>query len=191
MLWDKMSRSKRTVKPYIEFCNGSVIMNMTNIEDTSRKRLLSIIQHIPTGIPDGWEKTTFAVGGLMYIGFSNIHTEKLIVISSQRQSIIDCKTGSKTYCTENYDEDDLIALAEELGDEIVPIAGDGGGGLRRFSKDGNILVPVAPFWPIEKIIFMPNYTLYTQNPEKCTIIFEDYEIKAFGFSRCGNYMAYL
>ncbi len=154
-----------------------------------RKKMQGIIRRIPTGVPDGWEKITYAVGGLMYLGFSNVHTEKLVVISSQRQSIIDCKTGSKTYCTENYDEDDLIALAEELGDEIVPIAGDGGGGLRRFSKDGNTLVPIAPFWPMVKIIFMPNYTLYTLNPEKCTTIFEDYEIKAFGFSKCGNYIA--
>lgn len=105
------------------------------------------------------------------------------------ESIIDCKTGGKTYCTENYNEDDLIAFAEELEDEIVPITGDGGGGLRRSSQDGNILVSEAPFWPMEKIIFMPNYLSYAQNPEKCTIIFEDYEIKAFGFSKCGNYIA--
>ena len=154
-----------------------------------RKKMQDIIRRIPTGVPDGWEKITYAVGGLMYLGFSNVRTEKLVVISSQRQSIIDCKTGSKTYCTETDDEDDLIALAEELGDESVPIAGDGGGGLRRFSKDGNTLMPVAPFWPMVKIIFMPNYTLYTLNPEKCTVIFEDYEIKAFGFSKCGNYIA--
>ena len=154
-----------------------------------RKKMQCIIQRIPSGVTDGSEKITYAVGGLTYLGFSNIHTEKLVVRSTQRQSIIDLKTGSKTYCTENYDEDVLIALADELGDEIVPIAGDGGGGLRRFSKDGNALVPVAPFWPMVKIIFMPNYTLYTLNPEKCTIIFEDYEIKAFGFSKCGNYIA--
>lgn len=158
-------------------------------EIAHRKRMLEIIQRIPIGIPDGWEKTTYAVGGLMYVGFSNVCTEKLVVISSQKQSVIDCKTGSKTYCSENYDEDDLIALAEELGDEIVPIAGDGGGGLRLFSKDGNILMSVAPFWPMEKIIFMPNYSLYTLHPEKCTIIFEDYGIKTFGFSKCGNYIA--
>ena len=60
----------------------------------------------------------------------------------------------------NPNEGDLIALAEELGDEIVPIAGEGGGGLRRYSNDGNTLMSVAPFWPAEKIIFMPNYTLY-------------------------------
>ena len=120
-------------------------MNISDMEDANRNRLLDIVQRIPVGIPDGWEKTTYAVGGLMYIGFSNVRTEKLVVISSQGQSVIDCKTGSKTYCTENYDEGDLIALAEELGDEIVPIAGEGGGGLRRYSNDGNILMPVAPF----------------------------------------------
>ena len=162
---------------------------MNASETAHRKRMLDIIRRIPTGIPDGWEKATYAVGGLMYIGFSNVCTEKLIVISSQSQSVIDCKRGSKTYCTENYDEDNFIALAEELGDEIVPIAGDGGGGLRRFSKEGNILVSAAPFWPMEKIIFMPNYTHYTIHPEKCTIIVEDYAIKAFGFSKCENYMA--
>lgn len=162
-------------------------MNISEI--AHRKRMLDIIRHIPVGIPDGWEKITYAVGGLTYVGFSNVRTEKLVVISTQRQSIIDCKTGSKTYCAENYDENDLVALSEELGDEIVLIAGDGGGGLRRFSKNGNILMPVAPFWPMEKIIFMPNYTLYTLHPEKCTIIFEGYEIKAFGFSKCGNYIA--
>ena len=164
-------------------------MNISDMEDANRNRLLDIVQRIPAGTPDGWEKTTYAVGGLMYVGFSNVRTEKLVVISSQGQSVIDCKTGSKTYCTENYDEGDLIALAEELGDEIVPIAGEGGGGLRRYSNDGNTLISVAPFWPAEKIVFMPNYTLYTLNPEKCTIIFEDYEIKTFGFSKCGNYMA--
>lgn len=164
-------------------------MNISDIEDENRKRLLNIIAQIPSGVPDGWEKTTFAVGGLMYIGFSNVCTEKLIVISSQGQRIINCKTGEKTYCEENYDEGDLIALAEELGDEVIPIAGEGGGGLRRYSEDGNILASIAPFWPTEKIVFMPNYISWYQNPKKCTIIFEEYEIRAFGFSKCGNYIA--
>ncbi len=164
-------------------------MNISDIEDAHRKRSLEIVQRIPSGTPDGWEKTTFAVGGLMYIGFSNVRTEKLVVISSQGQSIIDCRTGCKTYCTENYDEDDLIALAEEMGDEIIPIAGEGGGGLRRYSKNGDLLASAAPFWPMEKVIFMPDYISYVQDPERCTVIFEDYEIKAFGFSRCGDHMA--
>lgn len=84
---------------------------------------------------------------------------------------------------------DLIALASMLDDEIIPIAGIGGGGLRRYSKDGDILTSVALLWPKEQIIFRPNYVSWHSQPEKCTVIFEDYEIKAFGFSRCGNYMA--
>ncbi len=171
----------------IEAANRKILLK--KIEDENRKKLLKIIKQIPNGVPDGWGKTTFAVGGLMYIGFSNISTEKLIVISSQGQSIINCRTGEKAYCEENYDEGNLIALAEELGDEAIPIAGEGGGGLRHYSKDGNILVSIAPDWPVEKIVFMPNYISWHQDPDKCMIIFEDYEIRAFGFSRCGNYMA--
>ncbi len=162
---------------------------MRDIEAANRKRMLKIIKRIPSGIPDGWEKTTFAVGGLMYIGFSDVSTEKLVVISSQGQSIINCRTGEKTYCEENYDEGNLIAYAEELVDEAIPIAGEVGGGLSRYSKDGNILGAVAPAWPMEQIVFMPNYDSWHQNPDKCTILFEDYEIRAFGFSKCGNYMA--
>lgn len=165
------------------------MMNTIDMEKAHRKYMLDIVQRIPTGTPDGWERISFAVGGLRYLGFSNVHPEKLISISVQGQRIIDCKTGVKTYCEENYDEEDFIALAEELGDEIVPIAGEGGGGLRQYSKDGNRLVSIAPFWPMEKIVFMPSFSSCYLNPEKCTVIFRSYEIKAFGFSKCGNYMA--
>lgn len=103
---------------------------MNDMEHVNREKLLDIIDRIPNGTPLEWEKATFAVGGLMYIGFSGVCSHKLIVISSQGQRIIDCKTGEKTYCDENYDEEDLIAFSGELGDAIVPIAGEGGGGLR-------------------------------------------------------------
>ena len=125
----------------------------------------------------------------MYIGFSNVQTEKLVVISSQRQSVIDCRTREKVYCEENFDELDLFACAEPLRDELVPIAGEGGGGLRQYSPVGDILDRAAPFWPREQIIFMPRYPSWYQCPEACTVIFDDYAPLAFGFSKCGNYMA--
>ena len=159
------------------------------MENEHKKRLLDLLDKIPRGVPAGWEKETFAVGGLMYIGFSSLQTEKLVVISSQGQSVIDCRTWEKTCCEENYDEEGLAACAEPLGDELIPIAGEGGGGLRRFSPQGDGLAAAAPFWPRERIIFMPRYTSWHQNPEMCAMIFDDYEPKAFGFSRCGNYMA--
>ena len=159
-------------------------------EAEHRKRLLDLLDQIPTGVPAGWEKETLAVGGLMYLGFSNLQTEKLVVISSQRQSVIDCGTGEKTCCEENYDEQDLIACAEPLGDELIPIAGLEGGGLRRSSPAGDGLYLAAPFWPREQIIFMPQYvSWWYQNPERCTVIFDDYGVLAWGFSRCGDYLA--
>lgn len=158
-------------------------------EEEHRRHLLELLEKIPHGVPAGWEKETFAIGGLVYLGFSAVQTEKLVVISSQRQSVIDCRTWEKTYCTENYDERDLIACAEPLGDELVPIAGEGGGGMRRSSPLGDGLDRADPFWPKEQIIFMPRYTIWQQHPEACTVIFDDYEPMAFGFSRCGNYMA--
>ena len=159
---------------------------MNNMERTNRKQLLDRIGRVPKGIPFGWEKTVFAVGGLMYLGFSNRCSEKLIVISSQGQRVIDCKTNEKTYCDENYDEKDLVAFADLLGDETVPIAGDGGGGLLRYSSEGNALALEAPFWPQEQILFMPNYVSWHSQPEKCTVIFEDYELIDYFQKAIGN-----
>ena len=163
---------------------------MTDIlimENEHRKNTIKTVNQIPKGIPLGWECHTLAVGGLMYVGFSEIQTEKLVCISSQAQSVIDCNTMQKTYCDENYDEDDLIACAEGLGDEIIKLAGDLGGGLRRASKEGASLQKVAPYWPKEQIIFCPDFQSPYIAPEKCCNIFEDYGIIAYGFSRCGKY----
>ena len=101
------------------------------METEHRARLLALLEKIPCGVPAGWEKETFAVGGLTYLGFSNLQTEKLVVISSQRQSVIDCRTWEKIDCEGSYDEENLVACAEPLGDELIPIAGEVGGGPRR------------------------------------------------------------
>lgn len=153
-----------------------------------RKRLLALLDKIPHGVPDGWEREIFAVGGLMYVGFSNVETEKLVVISSQGQSVINCWTREKVYCPECYDGLNLTACAEPLGDELIPIAGEGGGGLRKSSPAGDFLDIAAPFWPKEQVIFMPQYTSWYQKPEVCTVLFEDYAVLAYGFSKCGRYI---
>lgn len=168
---------------------GKETQRMDRLEEENRERLLKLIGRIPRRVPEGWEKRTFAAGGLLYLGFSNVCTEKLISISSQGQRVIDCETGEKTRCEENYDEEDLIACAEAAGDEVVPVAGEGGGGLRRFSRTGDGLAFAAPWWPKEQVVFMPEYASWYQCPEKCSVLFDDYELRAFGFSRCGNYMA--
>ena len=161
--------------------------NIPIIEDEHRKKMINIVNQIPKGIPLGWEYNTLAIGGLMYIGFSNVQTEKLICISSQAQSVINCKTMQKTFYDINYDENELVACVEELGDEIIKIAGDLGGGLRIFSKEGISLQKISPNWPKEQIIFCPNFQSPYSAPDKCCNVFEDYGIKAYGFSKCGKY----
>lgn len=155
--------------------------------EENRKRLISIIQQIPTQIPEGWTKTELGIGGLLYVGFSQVHTEKLICISAQGQSVIDCNTAEVTFCEENYDEFELLACAPMLGEEMIQISGEGGGGLRRMTKNGDFLACVMPEWPKEKVIFMPQYHTWYMEPEFCSIVFEDFEILVYGFSPCGKY----
>lgn len=155
-------------------------------EKSNRKRIFKIIEQIPEGVPAGWERKTLAVGGLTYIGFSEIHPEYLVCISSQGQSFLDCTTGEKRYVEELYDEDDLIAYSDGIESEKVCIAGEGGGGLRHYSKTGNILEQISPIWPAQQIIFMPNYCSWWLSPKECFIVFDGYEIKAYGFNKSGN-----
>lgn len=148
--------------------------------------MFDIIKQIPEGIPTGWEERTLAVGGLMYVGFSELHPEQLTCISSQGQSFINCMTGEKRYVEELYDEDDLIAYTDGIESERIHIAGEGGGGLRRCSKEGNILERISPLWPRERVVFMPNYCLWQRSPENCRIVFDDFEVRAYGFNKTGN-----
>ena len=156
-------------------------------EMENRKRMFDRIKQIPEGIPTGWERKILAVGGLMYVGFSEIHPEQLVCISSQGQSFINCTTGEKRYVDELYDEEDLIAYMDGLESEAVPIAGEGGGGLRHYSKDGNILEQISPIWPREQIVFMSNYCSWQLTPKDCRIVFDGYEIKAYGFNKSGDF----
>ena len=155
-------------------------------EKSNRKRIFKIIKQIPEGVPSGWECRTLAVGGLIYVGFSEIHPEYLACISSQGQSVIDCVTGKKRYVEELVNDDDMIAYLDGIESEEVHIAGKEGGGLRHFSKEGNLLEQIAPIWPSEQIIFMPNYCSWWDSPKDCFIVFDGYEIKAYGFNKSGN-----
>lgn len=163
------------------------MQSLTKLEENNRKHLLDLIHQIPNGPPPGWSCNTLAVGGLMYIGFSERHTNKLVCISSRGQSIINCETLKKTYCDECFDEENLTAQAEEFGTEQIRIAGEGGGGLRHYSRDGNSLERAAPFWPKEQVIFMPQFHSWHTAPGACRIVFDAYELKAYGFSKCGAY----
>lgn len=176
--------------------NQKTEMSKSGLEDERRKQILKILERVPKRTPPGWQRKDFAVGGLLYAGFSEVQTKTLVCISSGKISMIDCETGEKEDCEGDYDEDDLIAYVDGLGDESIRIEGICGGALRRHSAAFQLEL-AAPYYPREMVLFQPRYRScfcapVCQNsyidPGECAIIFENYEIRAYGFSRCGNYM---
>lgn len=162
------------------------LKDLERVEKENRVYMMNIAKQIPVGTPTGWQEETLSIGGLMYVGFSEIHTDQIVCISSQHQSVIDCRTGERRYVEELYVENDLIAYLDGIESEQVHIAGEGGGGLRRYSTDGNILQQIAPFWPKEQIVFMPNWCSCWSSPKDCWIVSDEYEIKAYGFNKPGD-----
>lgn len=69
--------------------------DLLQAEAAHRERLLSLLGRIPQGVPRGWTRERYVVGGLPYIGFSNLRTEKLLCVSPQGLRLIDCKTAGK------------------------------------------------------------------------------------------------
>ena len=58
-------------------------------------------QHI-----DGWKfVTSFSVGGFEWLGFSKKISNKMIIISSQKTTILDCDNGKIENCMIDYDEE--------------------------------------------------------------------------------------
>ena len=86
---------------------------------------------------DGWKfVTSFSVGGLEWLGFSKESLNKMIIISSQKSTILDCSNGKLEDCTIGYDEEELIALCDKLSNEQISIAGQYGGELPEITKQG-------------------------------------------------------
>lgn len=149
--------------------------------EKNRVRMLNIVKQIPVGCPTGWEEAILAIGGLMC--FSEIHTDQIVCISLQHQSVINCNTGEKRYVEELYDENDLIAYLDGIEREQVHIAGEG---LRHYTTDGNIVEQIAPAWPKEQIVFIPNWCSCWSSQEDCRIVWDGYELKAYGFNKTGD-----
>lgn len=158
------------------------------MEDENRQRVLHTLASIPKRTPKGWKRSDIVVGGLEYIGLSELQPRKLICISSQHCSVIDCDTRAIAYHDIIYDELELTAVTESLPGETIRLSGIGGGGLRHYSPKGDALIAAAPEYPKVQIIFQPEHKSCFLEPAACSIIFEDYEIRAYGFSRCGNYI---
>lgn len=133
---------------------------------------------------DGWEIVfEKSIGGFLYTGFSKKQPEKLICISSQAISLIDCNKGIYEYCNGDYDEDSLIAVCEGIDDEEISIAGQYGGKLENKSIQG------------ESIIVNTNKDFITEvtfklNTGRMIKISKSYGYYTAGFSYDGNYFVF-
>ena len=170
--------------------------NIYSEEDENRLRLFKLInQAVPGDPPIGWEKITFAIGGLTEVGFSKRYPELLLVISSQGRGVIDCskfelvERDRNTNC-EWINPYELWAMGIGLlSDEKIMVSGLHGGGLPLSNKNGDCIQNTSLNWPMNDLIFEPQFkSIYKDSDGKdCFKIFQDYELRAYGFSYDGQY----
>lgn len=124
-----------------------------------------------------------AVGGLEWIGFSKERPNQLLCISSQKDTLIDCRTGIFSECDCEYDELSCSALCSLLPDETVKISGQYGGvALRLTSRGEKVRTEAAP----------ENQTAvyFTDDSGEEHLIFKDYGFYTCGFSYDGEYFVF-
>lgn len=122
------------------------------------------------------------VGGLEWVGFSKVNTRKLICISSQKTTIIDCFSGEILECNCEYDEEATIAYCDELPDEEISIAGYYGGKLPDSSAQGDN-VSINKENSITTVLF-------SSVQGNKSVIFHDYGFYTCGFSYDGKYFVF-
>lgn len=130
-----------------------------------------------------WEPVReFVAGGLEWVGFSKVDTRKLLCISSQKTTVIDCFSGEILECCCEYDEEAAIAYCDELPDEEIGIAGYYGRKLPDRSAQGD-RVCVNQENSITTVLFS------SAQGEK-SVIFRNYGFYACGFSYDGEYFVF-
>lgn len=130
---------------------------------------------------DGWDVVAdFSVGGFEWLGFSKKEPNKLICISSQKTTILNCDDGKLEECEIDYDEKELIALCNLLPNEQILIAGQYGGNLPELSGKGEQVTIHRTKEHIMTITFVSE-----QGRE--IVIYRNYNAYICGFSYDGNY----
>ena len=127
-----------------------------------------------------------SVGGLEFIGFSKLCPNKLLCISSQKITVMDCEKSTIKECDGDYDESALLAVCDELPDEQITIAGQYGGELSDYTIQGERLF-VSEKHNGRLVKYKVEFV--TAQQEKI-IIHDDYGFYTCGFSYDGNYFAF-
>lgn len=129
----------------------------------------------------GWiVSANFSVGGFEWLAFSKEQPEKMIIISSQRNTIVNCSNGIIEDCNIVFDEKELVAFCDKLKDEELCIAGQYGGTLPQMSGKGEKVDIHTTDNHIMRIVFIRNW-------HDKTLIYHCYDAYICGFSYDGNY----
>ena len=144
--------------------------------------------------PSPWmRKNAHAIGGLVAVGFGE-HSDLLLVVSSQGRGVFDCTTGQRVARDRSDYSYDPIAL-EALGigpldDRLIRVSGFDGGGLPISTDDGWRAERFVIEWPIESLVLSPPsswvYGILYDRHHEFTKVYEDSEIRAWGFSPTGR-----
>lgn len=166
-----------------------------NYEAKHRRKIANTLRRIPDSKTlDGWDLCVErAVGGLLYVSFSEYQPGKLLILSSQGIGILDCDHDQLVYFYEenNCDIDEYRLLFDGvdcLQGEVLRLSGIGGGGLPLVSRYGGSIEKESMAYPKEALIFQPQSCSCFMNPERCCRFFSDYGFRAYGFSECGRYL---
>ena len=128
-----------------------------------------------------WSVTAaFSVGGFEWLAFSKESRGKMIVISAQRTTIVDCNTGIAEDCNIVFDEQELLAYCDRLPDEALHLAGQYGGKLPHVSAKGESVVVKTNDAHRMKIVFVSGFF-------HRKLIYDCYDAYVCGFSYDGDY----
>lgn len=148
------------------------------------------IQNIESKQLNGWLRSAeFAVGGFMWVGFSKRQPNRLLCISSQYISLVDCDTGEIVECDADYDEENFVAISESLPDEVVDIYGQyGGSPIWQTVFGEEILIYIQKEEYAGKTVIRTKVTFQTLDEN--IILHNNYGFYTCSFSPCGNYLVF-
>lgn len=132
----------------------------------------------------GWKCVKeLSVGGLEWVGFSKEYSNKLLCISSQMSTLIDCKTGNYDECDCEYDELTYTAVCSLLPNEVINISGQYGGGILHSTLENEKV-------RIEHSTYNQTAVYFTEASQIETIIFKEYGFYTCGFSYDGKFFVF-
>jgi len=143
--------------------------------------------------PPPWIRmATFAIAGLLEVGFSR-ESEHLLIASSSGRGVIDCACGEQVARDySEYPSTDRYLECQGIGPlagESIRMSGMSGGGLASGTVDGWVTEAVSLDWPNHHLLLVePDSWLYGarySRPSSFHKLATASELRAFGFSYSG------